>query len=699
MRLKRDFSRILVITLVITFSISFVFAATITDDIHLNIQTTNSTGGIVTGTFDFVFNISTSSTCTPVIYTNSTTLTTDTRGIISYYLPSVTLNYDEQYYLCYYRDGALKDSSKIARTPYSFRAQNITLSGVEIDQNLEMGAYNITTTGTGFFGFLGSLASRISKLFVVDVDFSGSIVGTGNITTTGNITADYIGVGTTTPSQRLDVAGGIQIGYTPIEEEGAIRYQTSTKQFEAYNGTDWNSFGSSGSGSLWGQSGSNLYYNNGNVGIGTIDPNATLHVVGEANITGNLTVGGNVTFEGSILSGSGATSGGILNEPVSNTNPTLIPNKGMPDYGIGYGSQSLHLIANSIDVVEITASQVNFTQNTSFYKNVTGTAYGSWGLVNVQSVSNVPSILPKKEEPGYGLGYGSSSVHLIAGETNVLEVTPSQIIGWKPANFTSNVTFGGNSGDILSGNLYGSGAILNKQATSNIPSILPKKEETGYGLGYGSSSLHLIANGANVVEVTDSEVTFSENVSMVKNLSVDGYVGIGTTSPGAKLDVAGSIRAWSGLVGTGSYLGLGRTANEGTFALSSGNDQYAVGSVAGDIILRTDTTSQKLILNSGPGAATLVVNNGNVGIGTTAPLSKLAINGGLHVGGDSDAGDNNLLVDGTATAGGFTTSGVTETGDHGAAATDQVVNVCYGTGAPPDPATMTEGALWVKYTA
>jgi len=81
-------------------------------------------------------------------------LTTDNRGIISYYLPNVSLDYDQQYYLCYYRDGALKDSSKIARTPYSFRAQNITLSGVEIDQNLDMGAYNITTTGTGFFGFL-----------------------------------------------------------------------------------------------------------------------------------------------------------------------------------------------------------------------------------------------------------------------------------------------------------------------------------------------------------------------------------------------------------------------------------------------------------------------------------------------------------------------------------------------------------------
>ncbi|MEK6898072.1 MAG: hypothetical protein AABX28_01805, partial [Nanoarchaeota archaeon] len=42
-----------------------------------------------------------------------------------------------------------------------------------------------------------------------------------------------------------------------------------------------------------------------------------------------------------------------------------------------------------------------------------------------------------------------------------------------------------------------------------------------------------------------------------------------------------------------------------------------------------------------------ILKSGNVGIGTTGPLSKLSINGGLHVGGDSDAGDNNLVVDGT----------------------------------------------------
>ena len=59
---------------------------------------------------------------------------------------------------------------------------------------------NITTTGTGFFGWLGSLVSRITSLFVQDIDFNGTIssdtgninisADTGNIDISGNITAD-----------------------------------------------------------------------------------------------------------------------------------------------------------------------------------------------------------------------------------------------------------------------------------------------------------------------------------------------------------------------------------------------------------------------------------------------------------------------------------------------------------------------------
>ncbi len=46
-----------------------------------------------------------------------------------------------------------------------------------------------------------------------------------------------------------------------------------------------------------------------------------------------------------------------------------------------------------------------------------------------------------------------------------------------------------------------------------------------------------------------------------------------------------------------------------------------------------------------------------------------------------------------------TFAGALEAADHGTASTDQLVNVCYGTGAPPTASTTTEGALFIQYTA
>ncbi len=65
--------------------------------------------------------------------------------------------------------------------------------------------------------------------------------------------------------------------------------------------------------------------------------------------------------------------------------------------------------------------------------------------------------------------------------------------------------------------------------------------------------------------------------------------------------------------------------------------------------------------------------------GTTAPAERLRIDsaGLISVG----------------------TGGSIVTADHGTAATDQVVNVCYGTGDPPTASTTTEGTLFIKYTA
>lgn len=103
-----------------------VYAVSAYNNLHLNLQITFANGSIQTGTFNFVFNISNSSDCADanVVYSNSTTLTTDSRGIISYYLENVALSdYSQQYWLCYYRNGILSDTSELAKVPYAFYAK------------------------------------------------------------------------------------------------------------------------------------------------------------------------------------------------------------------------------------------------------------------------------------------------------------------------------------------------------------------------------------------------------------------------------------------------------------------------------------------------------------------------------------------------------------------------------------------------
>lgn len=132
-----------ILFLFILLSLNFISAESINDALHLNIQTTSGSS-IITGTFDFEFNISTTSDCANVVYNNSATLTTDSRGIVSYYLNNTNLNYTDQYWLCEYRNGVLQNGKRIGNVPYSFYAKNVSAEGIIADSNLDLSGKNIT---------------------------------------------------------------------------------------------------------------------------------------------------------------------------------------------------------------------------------------------------------------------------------------------------------------------------------------------------------------------------------------------------------------------------------------------------------------------------------------------------------------------------------------------------------------------------
>ncbi|MEM3091866.1 MAG: hypothetical protein QXD05_01915, partial [Candidatus Pacearchaeota archaeon] len=203
----KNFIFINLICLLFFFFINVVSAEPINDTLHINLQTTYPNGSIQNGTFSFAFNItenSSSSCLGPVVYNHSTTLTTDSRGIVSIYLPKIgsgggnlsSLSFDKQYYLCYYRDGSLKDVIQLGRVPYSFRATQVNLSEIKVDSNLTLGDFNISAS-SGFFNFLGSITNRIASFFAIDGDISKNLTLGGNLsvgghtTVSGNVSASW----------------------------------------------------------------------------------------------------------------------------------------------------------------------------------------------------------------------------------------------------------------------------------------------------------------------------------------------------------------------------------------------------------------------------------------------------------------------------------------------------------------------------
>ncbi len=123
----------------------------------------------------------------------------------------------------------------------------------------------------------------------------------------------------------------------------------------------------------------------------------------------------------------------------------------------------------------------------------------------------------------------------------------------------------------------------------------------------------------------------------------DGNVGIGTASPDAKLVVDGDATVTGDLKVSGGDI----KDTGGTARISLPDNGNLTLKDAGGTSRISIADGGALQLHEDGGTAALTVDSeGNVGIGTASPAAKLAVNGGVHIGGDSDPGDNNLRVGG-----------------------------------------------------
>lgn len=78
-----------------------------------------------------------------------------------------------------------------------------------------------------------------------------------------------LGVGQTDPLEKLDINGELRLSTIANTNAGTLRYDNN--DFEGYNGSSWVSL-TNDTENIWSLNGTNSYYNDGNVGIGTDSP-------------------------------------------------------------------------------------------------------------------------------------------------------------------------------------------------------------------------------------------------------------------------------------------------------------------------------------------------------------------------------------------------------------------------------------------
>ncbi|WP_298309696.1 hypothetical protein [uncultured Aquimarina sp.] len=149
---------------------------------------------------------------------------------------------------------------------------------------------------------------------------------------------------------------------------------------------------------------------------------------------------------------------------------------------------------------------------------------------------------------------------------------------------------------------------------------------SNYGSGFGHRILNTDPGGQTLLNFQGrhNSSTWSDILTLTSN----GNVGIGTTNPIQKLDVDGGIQS-KALVLLDANLGS-NSDYTAIYREDVGNDNSVVKLRIGDDALGSFNVGYKF-WRTGEWVSTLFVNNyGKVGIGTTSPDAKLAVNGNIH---------------------------------------------------------------------
>jgi hypothetical protein len=498
-------------------------------------------------------------------------------------------------------------------------AGDTLMGGVALEYTSEINVRpDLESEATLFINYHGTSNSDQFRNTQISDGKSNSILYTKGST-------GYVGIGTTSPGAKLEVAGQVKItGGSP----GAGKVLTSDASGLASWQTSAGGIGGGGSANYIPKFtaastlGNSVIYDNGNVGIGTTDPAGyKLRVAGSMRVDSaseSVFMSGNTYIHLRPVDGTGTGAYGRIGAFHATEGwKNLLLNDGGGNVGIGtMNPQSKLHVTGDAGVLNLEGSTHAYIQ---WYPD--GSAAGRKGWTGWENGAAIDFTIANEYSggdiilsPNTNVGIGTTSPGYKLDVSGDIRSTGAVRAGNGGFGFAPN----GNSwtGFDLQG--AGKRVILGIDASSSDPVFDIEKVDSGW---------------QHMMELRkDGSAYFA------------GSVGVGTSTPDDKLEVIGSVTSdFADNGGEGAYY-FGNT-NHGI----SRNNQNTVsiftssGGSEGAIRLNTDGVTRVFVANGSAG-------DGKVGIGTTSPGSKLHVFGGgnypalLLVERDGYSGDNRIAA-------------------------------------------------------
>lgn len=580
-----------------SFAIGFAFMADAAINREINYQgklTDTSNVSVADGTYNMEFKLYTVSSGGSPVWTETRTSGDKvqvTSGLFSIRLGEVTslagVDFNQPLYLGVNIggtstpgwDGEMTPRKKLGSVPSAFVAE--TLNGLYSHEFFRNDAINSTSSSVTFFKVEQAGAGAVAEF-----------IGTGSSTALIIKSDGTIGIGTTTPAQKLSVAGNMRLTGALFDSSNASGTSGMVLQSTGV-GTQWvatSSLGISGGGS--GNAaftiGNGVIYNATStdlVGIGTSSPSTTLFIQGK---------GGTNPF--AIASSTGASMFSLLQNG---------------NVGIGTSTPSAMLTVEGDVMVSTTSAYYSGNSKLAY---IVDDPFG--GINEYRSYFfGDAGTTTSYENSGYGnIGMGYGALSNVAGGSENIALGRAALSGLDIGS--NNIAIGQTA---MGNSSMGSFAIaIGTAALSNFNSPI------GYAIGIGENALANNILGSESVAI--GAFANANAGTSTRNTAVGTAAGVGVTASDNSNNVLFGYYAGSALTSGSNNVLLGYQAGDG---MTSGSNNIVIGY---DIDAPSNTGSNQmtignLIFGTGLTSTGATVSTGSIGIGSSTPSARLAVKG------------------------------------------------------------------------